>query len=130
VVTDNADVVYLATLQFAHGGLFDAVPADKFVHAVRGTRRGTPGPTLCGIDRMAEDTPGWSVGGGTFPAGYAPTGCPGCVEVARREFPGRPVAGSTVLSGPLAEAIGVGAFNHSSGALRAVPAQERGNPRD
>jgi hypothetical protein len=119
------EVVYLATLQFANGGLFDFEPTDLLSHAIRGTRRGTPGPTLCGIDRFGEDAPGWSVGGGVSRPGLTFTACPGCVEVAKRDFPGIPVAGMASMSGPLAEAIGVRAYGHSMDALRAeTPAAE------
>jgi len=75
-VTD-ATVVELVTLQFAWGGLFDSRPADSLIHLVRGTDHGTPGPTLCGIDRFAEDAPGWSVGGGVYDPGIDVTPCPG-----------------------------------------------------
>jgi hypothetical protein len=78
----------LSTLQFgreADGGYV--------VHLVRFTRRGTPGPTLCGIDRFAKDAPGWSVGGGTSGPAIVHTPCPGCAGTAREEFPGLKVTG-------------------------------------
>lgn len=88
-------IVHLVTLQFAWGGLFDARPADGWaVHLVRGAERGTPGPTLCGIDRFAEDTPGWSLGGGLTGPEVVHRPCDGCVAVARGQFAGLPVSGS------------------------------------
>lgn len=85
----------LSTLQFSWGGLFDGRPADGYtVHLIRFTNRGTPGPTLCGIDRFAKDGPGWSVGGGMTGPGIVHTPCGRCVEVAAQEFPGLPIRGS------------------------------------
>lgn len=113
--TTDAEVTHLATLQFAWGGLFDSTPADNLAHLVRGTRRGTPGPTLCGVDRFAEDSPGFSVGGGVTPHGVvAFDACPGCVETAKREFPGLPVVGMRSMSTRLAEALGVAAHEHTN----------------
>ncbi len=111
--TTEPEVTYLATLQLAWGGLFDAESADNLAHLVRGTRRGTPGPTLCGIDRFAKDGPGFSVGGGVTPNGVIFDACPGCVETARRDFPGLPVAGMASMSTRLAEALDVTAHGHS-----------------
>lgn len=85
----------LVTLQFSKQ--FD----DYAVHLVRVTNRGTPGPTLCGIDRFPRDAnnvptgPGWSVGGGVSGRGIEHKPCGGCVDTARREFPGLPVSGPT-----------------------------------
>lgn len=67
-------VVGYTTLQFHVGGLLGE-PTDRRVHLVRRTERGTPGPTLCGIDRFAKDSAGWSVGGG-YSSVTEP--CPGC----------------------------------------------------
>lgn len=111
--TADQEVTYLATLQLNWGGLIDAVSADNLAHLVRGTRRGTPGPTLCGIDRFAKGGPGFSVGGGVTPHGVVFDACLGCVEAARREFPGVAVAGMASMSTRLAEALGVPAFDHS-----------------
>jgi hypothetical protein len=86
-------ITHLVTLQFANGDLFDGKPTDGLAHLVRGTRRGTPGPTLCGIDRFANDTPGWSAGGGISGPGITHTPCSGCLGVAQQEFPGLPVTG-------------------------------------
>ncbi|QGJ88944.1 hypothetical protein PBI_TEAMOCIL_93 [Microbacterium phage Teamocil] len=87
-------IVALATLQFSVGGLFDSEPVGHDIHLIRMARNaGTPGPTLCGIDRFAPDAPGWGVGGGVSdPEARA---CAGCVEVATTEYPGLPVWGST-----------------------------------
>jgi hypothetical protein len=96
-VSDASDlpITGLSTLQFSWGGLFDGRPADDYaVHLVRQHRRGTPGPTLCGIDRFAADAPGWSVGGGISSPSGTHKPCPGCTDVARREFAGLPVSGS------------------------------------
>ena len=64
--TAELPVIALSTLQFSWGALLNWSPADDgfMVHLVRATKRGTPGPVLCGIDRFAQDGPGWSVGGG------------------------------------------------------------------
>lgn len=105
-------VLYLRTLQFTWGGLF-AEPADDFTHLVRGTRTGTPGPTLCGIDRFAPDTPGWSLGGGVTGPGITHTPCDGCVDVARRDFAGLPVVGMEPLAKPIAEALAVPTYSHT-----------------
>lgn len=87
--------VGLVTLQTSWGGLFDPRPtADNYaVHLVRATDRGTPGPTLCGIDRFADDAPGWSVGGGVSGPGIKHTPCQGCADVARRDFRDLPIRG-------------------------------------
>ena len=84
----------LTTLQFANGGLFDSVPTDYLIHLVRSTNRGTPGPTLCGIDRTVKGGPGWSVGGGVSGGTIVLAPCDGCADAARTEFPGLPIAGS------------------------------------
>lgn len=97
---------HLATLQFANGGLVGAVPTDYLVHLIRGVAGGgTPGPTLCGIDRFADNAPGWSVGGGVYGPGMTHTACPGCVAAAKRDFPGLPVVGLSVLSSAIVAAI-------------------------
>lgn len=91
-VTDGT--VGLKTLQFSRGGLFDSEPVDGYkAHLVRATSRGTPGPTLCGIDRFAEGSAGWSVGGGITGPGIVHTPCDGCVAEARKAYPGLPVTG-------------------------------------
>jgi hypothetical protein len=80
-------VVGLCTLQMSWGDPFD-------VHLVRYARGGgTPGPTLCGVDRFAKDGPGWSVGGGHSGPGITHKPCPGCAETARVQFPGLEITG-------------------------------------
>lgn len=86
-------VVYLSTLQFSWGGLLDSAPADGMAHLVRTTVHGTPGPTLCGIDRFAKGGPGWSVAGGVSGPGITNTPCDGCLAAARADFPGLPIVG-------------------------------------
>ena len=103
-------IASLVTLQFSWGGLFDGRPADDgyAVHLVkkRAGGGGTPGPTLCGIDRFADDGPGWSVGGGISGPGITHAPCPGCATAAREQFPGLPVTG-TVGAGEMAAELGV-----------------------
>jgi hypothetical protein len=95
MTTDDPTVRALSTLQFSTGGLFDGRPVDGYkVHLIRSTNRGTPGPTLCGIDRFAKDSAGWSVGGGLTGGSIKHEACDGCVRAARAEFPGLPVVGS------------------------------------
>ena len=87
-------VIGLITLQFASGGLFDARPVDGYaVHLVRAAKRGTPGPTLCGIDRFHPESAGWSVGGGISGPGVVHRPCDGCADAARVQFPGLEVTG-------------------------------------
>lgn len=87
-------ITALCTLQFAPGGMVGGRPVGGYqVHLVRQTSRGTPGPTLCGIDRFADPTPGWSVGGGISGPDITHTPCPGCAAAAREQFPGLPVVG-------------------------------------
>lgn len=121
--TNPYPVVYLATLQFRWGGLFDSKPHDHQTHLVRGTERGTPGQVLCGIDRFASGGPGWSVGGGITGPGVGHTPCGGCVEVAKNEFPGLPIAGMVEQSKPMAEAVGAQHYGHPSNALRDLAEQ-------
>jgi hypothetical protein len=96
----------LTTLQFASGGLFDATPVDYLIHLVTATNRGTPGPTLCGIDRFAKGSAGWSVGGGVSGPSIVLKPCEGCADVAWTEFSGLPVAGS-VGGRQMADHLGV-----------------------
>lgn len=83
-------IVALSTCQFTWGGLFDSRPADHRIHLVRYARPGgTPGPTLCGIDRFAEGVPGFSMGGGVSDSAATP--CVNCEAVADLDYPGLPV---------------------------------------
>lgn len=95
-MTEPDEIVALCTLQFASGGLIGARPVDDYaVHLVRqNARQGTPGPTLCGIDRFYPDSAGWSVGGGISGPGITHKPCPGCAAAAEAEFPGLPITGS------------------------------------
>ncbi len=93
-VTDRHPVVGLVTLQFIDGGLFDGKPVDDYtVHLITATGRGTPGPTLCGIDRFQEGSAGWSAGGGISGTGITHKPCPGCADEARDGFSGLEVTG-------------------------------------
>jgi hypothetical protein len=107
------DITALCTLQFSWGGLFDGKPADDYaVHLVRQKKGGgTPGPTLCGIDRFADGSPGWSVGGGISGPGIVHAPCPECATEARVRFPGLPVTGS-VGGAEMAAELGVEARRH------------------
>lgn len=90
-----SDVVALVTLQFHSGGLLDSEPVDDCSHLVRmNARGGTPGPTLCGIDRFAPNCSGWSVGGGITGPCVVHKPCSGCAEVRSSQFPNLPVRGS------------------------------------
>jgi hypothetical protein len=92
--TETAEIVGLVTLQFASGGLFDSQPVDDYtVHLVRCAKRGTPGPTLCMLDRFHPDSAGWSVGGGVTGPSIVHKPCPGCAVAAREQFPGLAVTG-------------------------------------
>lgn len=87
-------VVGLSTLQFHVGGLFDAKPVDDCrVHLVRETETGTPGPTLCGIDRFHPQSAGWSVRGGVSGPGIKHVPCEGCAATRAADFPELPVRG-------------------------------------
>ena len=90
--------VGLVTLQFHVGGLFDCEPVDDVAHLVRSADRGTPGPTLCGIDRFAKGSAGWSVGGGVQHLNRAPDPCRQCDEYRREHFPGLPIGGMFAIS--------------------------------
>lgn len=107
-----SDTVYLSTLQFSWGGLFDSQPADGKAHLVRGTTTGTPGPTLCGIDRFNKDGPGWSVGGGVSGPSISHTPCDGCVAEARETYPGLPIAGLGAVG--VAEQLNTRHYGHSA----------------
>lgn len=91
----DEEVTGVATLQFTLGGLFDGRPFGDRIHLVRMIRSGTPGPTLCGLDRFAPDAPGWSVGGGVRGPDDAPHACPNCVFVWTSRWPDVKPWGST-----------------------------------
>jgi hypothetical protein len=70
------------TLLGPHRGTYDA-------HLVRSMPDGgTPGPTLCGIDRFNPGGPGWSLGGGVLGPEVEQRPCQDCVAVAVAEYPG------------------------------------------
>lgn len=127
----NADIDELKTLQF---GKHDVGAHHPFswltVHAVRSQRSrrgrmgGTPGPTLCGIDRFARETPGWGVGGGVTGPGMQFHACYLCGRYARREFPGLTISGSLELAGAFAADTGVPLAGHLARA-RAAKAGRR-----
>ncbi|ALY08900.1 hypothetical protein GALAXY_56 [Arthrobacter phage Galaxy] len=79
-------VVALASLQFSLRVLVGEIHLVRMV-----ANGGTPGPTLCGLDRFAAGAPGWSVGGGVTGAGIELKPCRGCEEVAGRDYPAAPV---------------------------------------
>jgi hypothetical protein len=101
-----APVIGLVTLQFHTGGLLDGKPVDDYaVHLVKATAKGTPGPTLCGLDRFHPESAGWSVGGGYGGPGIDHKPCPGCAGEARTRFPGLEVTGLGARE--MAEVLGV-----------------------
>lgn len=67
------------------------------VHLVRSAAcNGTPGPTLCGVDRFPDppsDGPGWFIGGGASGPDVPHTPCKDCADVARRDFRDLPIRG-------------------------------------
>ena len=84
-----ADTIGLVTLQFGMTGLvvFDHTPVMDDIHLLTvKTGGGTPGPTLCGIDRFGKDAPGWSVGGGMRDDRQLPRACPDCVARAQADY--------------------------------------------
>lgn len=130
-----SDVTGLVTLQFISGGLFDGVPADDYtVHLITATRTGTPGPTLCGINRFHPGSAGWSAAGGITGPGITHKPCRGCAAQARTRFPGLEITGlggremAAVLGVPWSEWNG-GQFKTSQPSPRAPESPiERLNP--
>lgn len=89
-----ADTVGFVTIQFGMTGLvvFDHHPVMEDIHLVTAkSDGGTPGPTLCGIDRFSDDTPGWSAGGGSRSPDRAYRACPDCVARASADYPHVPL---------------------------------------
>ena len=70
---------------FSSGGLLDSKPVDGLSHLIaHRPGGGTPGPTLCGIDRFAKG----GAGGGFHPTssnifGVEAPVCPTCVDALR-----------------------------------------------
>lgn len=107
----DREVVYLETLQFSWGGLFDSRLADGgLIHLVEHYYSGA-GPALCGIDRHAKDSPGWSLGGGLSGPNIPQIPCEGCVAVAKEKFADLPIGGGCG-SKVIAEAIGTDHYDH------------------
>lgn len=95
---ETRDMVFsYATLQWSTGGLLDGKLTGRPVCLVMSTWRGTPGPTLCGLDRFSKEMPGWSVGGGLDQKGQV--ACPECLSLAQRNA-------DTPVAGMLAELFG------------------------
>lgn len=93
--TITRTVTALCTLQFGsslYAALFDDGRRRIDVHLVRSTAAGTPGPTLCGVDRFAPDAPGWTFGGVSGP-GYLHVPCLGCLAAAHTQFHGLKIHG-------------------------------------
>ncbi|HEY2763429.1 MAG TPA: hypothetical protein VGJ13_05365 [Pseudonocardiaceae bacterium] len=82
----------LVTVQCHYGGLVDCKPVGN-VHLVRGKAHGTPGPLLCGINHHAEDSTGFSVGGGVTGPNVKHIPCEDCAAVAREQYLGLPIYG-------------------------------------
>lgn len=82
---EHTSLTTTAYWTFASGGLVDGKPVDGRSHLIaRQANGGTPGPTLCGIDRFAKGGPG----GGRHPTSRNPFGvqapvCPTCVDELR-----------------------------------------------
>ena len=89
---DEPPVTALAVIQMGPAAK-TAAGYECAIHLVRRTLRGTPGPTLCGIDRFGPDAPGWSFGGVDGP-NYTQKPCTDCVAAAATRFQGLPVEGS------------------------------------
>ncbi|MEV4246998.1 hypothetical protein AB0J63_26740 [Streptosporangium canum] len=97
---DPAPVAFLETLRFGPGDPTCLIPAAE---------RTNPPRTLCGVDLFT--TSGWSIRGRYAGPGWTCAPCAGCVQQARRDFPGLPVVGLLALSEPFAEALGVKALD-------------------
>lgn len=67
--------------------------AKQMIHLVRSRPGGTPGHTLCDIDRFGPGV-SFDMGGGYTWQGVKFTACYMCVRSAKRDFPGLPVSTS------------------------------------
>jgi hypothetical protein len=78
----------LVTVQFAVGGLFDAVPTSDLIH-LNANYSETSRYTLCGIDMFPRDRrgPGFSRGGGVTGPDMRHVPCPTCRVVAANRYP-------------------------------------------
>jgi hypothetical protein len=102
------DVVGLATLQFAMGGLFDARPTSTHIHLVRHTAGGTPGDTLCGLPRFGDACKaGWSINGGITGPNYTHDGCRECILAANTLYPGIAVDASSTFRSVFTNHVGI-----------------------
>lgn len=101
----------LDTIQFAWGGLFDGEPSDGNVIHISAVDRklenGSIG-TLCGIDMFGKLAPGWSRRGGITHRNVSYIGCPGCLEVAARDYPGVIVEGLPEFARPINDILSRG----------------------
>jgi hypothetical protein len=92
----NTGIVGFQTCQMSLPG---ARKSNEVIHLVRvrgrapGRLGGTPGPTMCGVDRHGPDV-GFVMGGGTVGPDMRIRACYQCVHQAKREFPGLPVSTS------------------------------------
>lgn len=77
----------------------------RYRGAVPGYSGGTPGPTLCDIDRFGDDAPGWTLGGGVDGPGVVQMRCTECTEVAFSDFPGLPIDGRPAQAELFREAL-------------------------
>lgn len=97
------------TLQFSWGGLIGEPCTTEpwsLTHLVARIDGGTPGPTLCGIERFRPNigkwmrgfvrmyeqerdatVPGWSVGGGLIGPDIPVVGCDGCDAARDKALP-------------------------------------------
>lgn len=102
----NLGITSLVTLQFAGNGKAYGPLAATTIHAVRSRAGGgTPGPTLCDLDRFTTGTPGWSLGGGHAGPAMKFTACWLCVRTANRDLPGLPIHGMREHAEPFTAAL-------------------------
>jgi hypothetical protein len=80
-VLERQQTIALAVLQFEDD--------RSTVHLVRRSVTGTPGPTLCEIERYGSRA--WSVGGGVTGPDAVHEPCSGCVVAAEARFPCIPI---------------------------------------
>jgi hypothetical protein len=95
---ERQQTIGLATLQFEDD--------RDTVHLVRRSVTGTPGPTLCDIERHGSR--GWSVGGGVTGPDAVHEACPGCMTAAETRFPCIPICrgiGAGVVAARLGRVI-------------------------
>lgn len=84
----HEQLITTAYWSFGNGGLLDGRPIEAVSHLIAyRPGLGTPGPTLCGIDRFAKNGPG----GGWHTTARNPYGqqtpvCPVCVDELRRRI--------------------------------------------